>query len=248
MSSFARYGRQIILPEVGVNGQQLLRDSSAVIVGVGGLGCVAAFYLAGAGIGRLTLIDRDRVDVTNLHRQILYTQADVGRPKVEAAAERLRALNADVELDVRVAAADADSLRGLASAADIVLDCSDNFPTRFAINAACVAARRPLVSAAAIRTEAQLALFDPARGGPCYACLFPDQGEEQERCEDAGVLGPVVGVAGSHQALLALRRLLGLGDDIGRLHLWDARLLTWRTLSIAKDTECPVCGTAEKPQ
>jgi molybdopterin/thiamine biosynthesis adenylyltransferase len=248
MSSFARYGRQIILPEVGVNGQQLLRDSSAVIVGVGGLGCAAAFYLAGAGIGRLTLIDRDRVDVTNLHRQPLYTQADVGRPKAEAAAERLRALNADVELDARVAAADADSLRGLVSAADIVLDCSDNFPTRFAINAACVAARRPLVSAAAIRTEAQLALFDPARGGPCYACLFPDHGEEQERCEDAGVLGPVVGVAGSHQALLALRRLLGLGDDIGRLHLWDARLLTWRTLAIAKDTECPVCGKAEKPR
>ncbi len=246
MTSFARYGRQIILPEVGVNGQQLLRDSSALVIGVGGLGCAAALYLAGAGIGRLMLVDRDRVDVTNLHRQILYTQADVGRLKVEAAAERLQALNSEVRLEAQAAAADADSLCKLVPAADIVLDCSDNFPTRFAINAACVAARRPLVSAAAIRSEAQLALFDAARGGPCYACLFTDDGETQERCEDAGVLGPVVGVAGSYQALLALRRLLGLGDDTGRLQLWDARLLSWRTLSIAKDPECTVCGNPRK--
>jgi molybdopterin/thiamine biosynthesis adenylyltransferase len=242
MSGLSRYARQIVLPEVGVNGQQLLQDSAALIVGLGGLGSVASLYLAGAGVGRLSLIDHDRVDASNLQRQVLYTQADVGQPKSEAARCRLSALNPEIEVIARSGVADAESLKPLVAAADIVLDCSDNFPTRFAINAACVAARKPLVSAAAIRFEAQLAVFDPARGGPCYGCLFPDTGETQERCEDAGVLGPVVGVAGSQQALLALRRLLGTGDDSGRLWLWDAKLLSWRTITIARDPNCSICG------
>ena len=244
MSGMARYGRQIVLPEFGVNGQQLLRDSAALVVGVGGLGCAASQYLAAAGIGRLTVIDRDRVELSNLQRQVLYTQDDVGRPKAEAARDRLLALNGDVEVVARVEAAAAGSLEVRLRDTDIVLDCSDNFPTRFAVNAACVAARKPLVSGAAIRFEAQLALFDSARGGPCYACLYADTGEAQERCEDAGVLGPVVGVIGSMQALLAMRRLVGLGDDAGRLQLWDAARLTWRTLSVSRDTNCAVCGRA----
>ena len=242
MSGLTRYSRQIVLPEVGVNGQQLLQDSTALIIGLGGLGSVASLYLAGAGVGGIQLIDHDRVDASNLQRQILYTQADVGQPKAEAARRRLSALNPDIEVMAVNGVADAESLMPLVAAADIVLDCSDNFPTRFAINAACVTARKPLVSAAAIRFEAQLAVFDPARGGPCYACLFPDSGEAQERCEDAGVLGPVVGVAGSQQALLALRRLLGTGDDNGRLWLWDAKSLGWRTMAIARDPDCSTCG------
>lgn len=242
MSGLTRYSRQIVLPEVGVNGQQLLQDSAALVVGLGGLGSIASLYLAGAGVGRLCLIDHDRVDASNLQRQVLYVQEDVGQPKSDAARRRLQALNADVEVRSMNAVADADSLKSWISDTDIVLDCSDNFPTRFAINAACVAARKPLVSAAAIRFEAQLAVFDPARGGPCYACLFPDTGQAQERCEDAGVLGPVVGVAGSKQALLTLRRLLGTGDDSGRLWLWDAKALGWRALAVSRDPDCSICG------
>lgn len=242
MSTLSRYARQIVLPEVGVNGQQLLLDSTAVVIGLGGLGCAAVPYLAGAGVGRLILCDRDRVDVSNLQRQTLYTQTDVGRSKAEAAAERLRSVNPQIAIEARHGEVGAEMLNPLIAEADVVLDCSDNFPLRYAINAACVARRKPLVSAAAIRFEAQLALFDPARGGPCYRCLYADTGEAQERCEDAGVLGPVVGVAGSLQALIALRALLGLGEDRGRLHLWDATTLGWRTLRLAPDPDCPVCG------
>ena len=242
MSGLARYARQIVLPEVGVNGQQLLGDSTVLIVGLGGLGSAAGLYLAGAGVGRLLLVDRDRVDASNLQRQILYTQADLGRPKAEAAREHLSALNPDVAIDALTLDASADTLAPLVAQADVVLDCSDNFPLRFALNALCASRRKPLVSAAAIRFEAQLALFDPARGGPCYRCLYADSGEPQERCEDAGVLGPVVGVAGSLQALIALRVLLGIGEDRGRVHLWDAAQLSWRTLKLPADPACPVCG------
>jgi len=242
MSDFARYSRQIVLREVGVNGQQLLRDSSALLVGVGGLGAPAALYLAGAGLGRLTLTDKDRVEPSNLQRQIIYRGSDVGRSKLDAAADALRALNAECAIEVLPGPLDETALLATVRAADIVLDCSDNFPTRVALNAACVAARKPLVSGAAIRFEGQLALFDTARGSACYACLYPDTGEAQETCEEAGVLGPSVGVVGSLQALLAIKHLLGLGDDAGRLHLWDALRMSWRSLNIPRDPHCPVCG------
>lgn len=242
MSDFARYSRNIVLREVGVNGQQLLRDSTALIIGVGGLGSAAALYLAGAGLGRLLLSDRDRVDTSNLQRQILFRSADVGRAKLDAAADTLRALNAECEIECLPGPLEGTALASAVRSADIVLDCSDNFPTRSALNAACVAARKPLVSGAAIRFEGQLALFDSARGSACYACLYPDTGEAQETCEEAGVLGPSVGVVGSLQALVAIKRLLGIGDDAGRLHLWDALHLSWRSLNIPKDPHCPVCG------
>jgi molybdopterin/thiamine biosynthesis adenylyltransferase len=242
MSELSRYARQIVLPGVGVNGQQLLLDSSALIVGLGGLGSLASLYLAGAGIGKLVIIDRDRVDASNLQRQILYTQSDLGRPKAMAAQERLAALNPTIDIQAIDADALDDALAQRVGEADIVLDCSDNFPLRFALNAACVARRRPLVSAAAIRFEAQVALFDAARGGPCYRCLYADSGETQERCEDAGVLGPMVGMAASLQALIALRQLLGIGADLGRLHLWNASTLSWRNLGLSADPGCPVCG------
>ncbi len=242
-----RYSRQIVLPEVGVNGQQLLQDSTALVIGVGGLGAVASLYLAGAGVGRLLLSDRDRVELSNLQRQIVYRQADVGRDKMQASAEQLRALNAQIEVELCPGPLQGAALRAAIDAADIVLDCSDNFPTRFALNRACVDARKPLVSAAAIRFEGQLALFDSAAGSACYHCLYPETGEAQETCEDAGVLGPVVGTVGAMQALVALKRLLGLGDDRGHLHLWDALRMHWRTLKLPRDPGCPVCGGAVAP-
>lgn len=243
MSDFARYSRNIVLREVGVNGQQLLRDSSALLIGVGGLGSAAALYLAGAGLGRLLLSDRDRVDASNLQRQILYRTADVGRSKLDAAADTLRALNAECEIETLPGPLEGAALAAAVRGVDIVLDCSDNFPTRSALNSACFLTRKPLVSGAAIRFEGQLALFDTARGSACYACLYPDTGEAQETCEEAGVLGPSVGVVGSLQALVAIKRLLGIGEDAGRLHLWDALRLSWRSLNIPKDPHCPVCGS-----
>ncbi|MFT4047035.1 MAG: HesA/MoeB/ThiF family protein [Solimonas sp.] len=242
MSDFARYSRQVVLREVGVNGQQLLRDSSALVIGLGGLGSIASAYLAGAGVGRLLLCDRDRVEHSNLQRQILYRQSDVGHAKIEAAAAQLRALNPEVEIETFGADAGLDAVRD----ADVVLDCTDNFPARYAINAACVAARKPLVSGAAIRFEGQLAVFGPpyggAHGGPCYRCLYADDGEAAETCEEAGILGPVVGTVGSLQALAALKWLLGLRDDAGKLQTWDARRLQWRTHTMRADPDCPVCA------
>lgn len=238
ISDLARYSRQIVLREVGVNGQHLLRDSTVMVIGVGGLGAAASLYLAGAGIGRLLLVDRDRVELTNLQRQIIYRQTDLGQAKTVAACEQLTALNPQVKVELY----DAQSWAQALPQADVVLDCTDNFPTRFAINAACVKARKPLVSGAAIRFEGQLAVFDLHRGGPCYACLYPDTGEAQETCEEAGVLGPVVGIIGNLQALVALKLLLGIGDDAAHLLVWDALSMNWRRLRIAADPNCTVCG------
>ncbi len=249
MSDLARYSRQIALREVGVNGQNLLRDSTVLIIGVGGLGAPAALYLAGAGIGRLILSDHDHISASNLHRQLIYRHADLGRPKLEAAADALRALNTDCALDLRRGPLAPAELLAAVREADVVLDCSDNFPTRYAVNGACVAARKPLVSGAAIRFEGQLAVFDVSRGGPCYACLYPwnEDGLTGETCEEAGVLGPVTGVVGSMQALLALQRLLGVGEAPGILHLWDALGMKWRRLTIAADPACRVCGAPNPP-
>ena len=238
MAELSRYARQIVLPEIGVAGQTVLRDSRVLLVGLGGLGCPAARYLAGAGIGTLLLADRDRVERSNLPRQTLYTEADVGRLKVDAAIAHLAAVDSSVQLrGVHTAEATLAAIREV----DVVLDCTDNFEARFALNAACVAARVPLVSAAAIRWEGQVAAFDLRRGGPCYACLYPDTGAAAEACEDAGILGPVVGVVGAMQALLALQLLLGQPDAAGHLHRWDARGGDWRKLRLVRDPDCPHC-------
>lgn len=247
MSELARYARQVVLREVGVNGQTLLRDSSALIVGLGGLGTPAALYLAGAGLGRLLLSDFDHVSESNLHRQILYRQADVGRPKVEAARQALHALNAECDLVCLPAPLDDAALLQAVREVDVVLDCSDNFPARFAINRACVQARRPLVSGAAIRFEGQLAVFDTGRAGACYACLYPAGGQAQERCEEAGILGPVVGAVGARQALAAIKLLLGLGLEAGTLWVWDALTQKEKRLIIPRDPRCPVCGNPDEP-
>lgn len=242
-AAFSRYSRQVVLREVGVHGQQLLRDSSALVIGLGGLGSVASLYLAGAGLGRLLVADRDRVEPANLQRQVLYRADDVGRPKSEAARAQLAALNPEVEVEAFEGRLEPARLAAMVGAADVVLDCTDNFPTRFAINAACVRARKPLVTGAAIRFEGQLAAFDTRRAdGACYACVFPDAGEPAEACEEAGILGPVVGTIGSLQALVALKLLLGQAQDVNRLRIWNALDMSWRTVTIARDPACKVCA------
>ena len=244
MSDLRRHARQVVLPDVGVAGQQLLRDSSALVLGVGGLGSAASLYLAAAGVGRLVIADRDRVEASNLQRQILYTEADIGRRKLEAAAQRLRAQDSALQVETLDGDTERERLPAAIASVDVVLDCSDNFPTRFALNRLCLAARKPLVSGAAIRLEGQVAAFDLRRSGACYACLYPDAGDAAEACEDAGVLGPVVGVIGAMQALLALQLLLGQGDSAGWLHTWDARRCDWRKLRMVRDPACPECGQA----
>jgi molybdopterin/thiamine biosynthesis adenylyltransferase len=239
---FSRYSRQVILREVGVHGQQLLRDSAVLVIGLGGLGSVASLYLAGAGVGRLLIADRDRVEPGNLQRQVLYRSEDIGRPKTEAARERLAALDPSVRIEAFEGRLEPARLKAMVEAADVVLDCTDNFPTRFAINAACVRARKPLVSGAAIRFEGQLAVFDARRAdGACYACLFPQAGEGQETCEEAGILGPVAGTVGSLQALAALKLLLGRSGDVNRLRIWNALDMSWRTVAVTRDPDCAVC-------
>ena len=214
------------------------------MVGAGGLGCPAALYLAASGIGRLTLADPDKVDLTNLQRQILYRTDSVGAPKVEAARAALSALNPEVEvvpIQQRIAAKE---MQSLVAQADVVLDCSDNFATRHALNRACVAAKKPLVSGAAIRFDAQVAVFDLRKpDAPCYACLYPEDGEVEEvQCSQMGVFAPLTGVVGALQAAEAAMLLAGAGDTLnGRLLLLDAKRSEWRTVRVRKDPACPVC-------
>ncbi|MGH8453647.1 MAG: HesA/MoeB/ThiF family protein [Nevskiales bacterium] len=242
MAELKRYSRQMILPQVDTHGQQTLLDSQALVIGVGGLGSAAATYLAAAGVGQLTLVDRDRVELSNLQRQIAHRHQDIGRPKAESARDTLLALNPEVRVTAINSRLDETLLTKLVGAADVVLDCSDNFPTRFALNRACVTAHKPLVSGAAIRLEGQVAVFRP--GGPCYQCLFRDEaGEVSESCEQAGILGPLVGVIGSLQALEAIKLLLGLGETLeGRLLLFDAEHARFRELKLKRDPRCPTCS------
>ena len=240
-----RYSRHILLNEIGVEGQQRLRDSRMLVIGAGGLGSPAAFYLASAGVGRITLVDGDRVDLTNLQRQILHTTDRIGQPKAASGQTTLAAINPQVEviaLTQRVAAAELDEL---ARAATIVLDCSDNFATRHAVNRACVRHRRPLVSGAAIRFDGQLAVFDLARAdSPCYACLFPEGEGEDELCAVMGVFAPLTGIIGTLQAAEALKLAAGTGEPLaGRLLLLDALTMNFRTLRVPRDPACPVCRT-----
>ncbi len=248
MTDLQRYSRHMVMPEIGVNGQQCLLDSHALIVGVGGLGSAATLYLASSGVGHLTLADQDHVELSNLQRQIVHTEANIGLAKVASAQQQLQGLNSDIQIDCLTGRLEGAVLEKAVQAADIVIDGSDNFTTRFAVNAACVKHRKPLVSGAAIRLEGQLTSFTPGRNrSPCYACLYRDSGMDQEACEDAGVLGPLVGVIGSMQALEAIKLLLGLGDSlVGRLLLFNAKTLVWRELKLKADPACPVCS--KKPQ
>lgn len=242
-----RYSRHLLLTELGVEGQARLRAAQVLIVGAGGLGCPAALYLASGGIGRLTIADPDVVDLTNLQRQILYRSESVGALKTESARTALHAVNPEVEVVPIAARLEGEALEHAVAAADVVLDCSDNFATRHAVNRACVRHARPLVSGAAIRFDGQLAVFDPRQpGAPCYACLFPEDAEaEALRCAVMGVLAPLTGMIGAMQATEAIKLLAGIGQSLaGRLLLVDALHGESRTVRIAKDPHCPVCGEA----
>ena len=241
-----RYSRHILLDEIGIEGQQRLLDAHALVIGAGGLGSPVALYLGSAGVGRITLVDDDAVDLTNLQRQIAHGMARLGQPKTESARAAVAALNPEVVVETVTQRADPALLDRLVRAADVVLDCCDNFATRQAVNAACVRHGRPLVSGAAIRFDAQLAVFDPRdAASPCYACVFPpDSAPEEVRCATMGVLAPLVGVVGSLQAVEALKLLSGAGPSLaGRLLMFDARQLAWTTLRVARQPHCPVCAS-----
>ena len=238
-----RYSRQILLPEFDIDGQERLRRSRALIVGLGGLGSPVAMYLAAAGVGRLTLVDFDRVDLSNLQRQIVHRTADIGRLKVESARDTLLALNPSVAVMTLPQALDEAELREQVRQADVVVDACDNLPTRLAINAACVRAGVPLVSGAAIRLEGQVLVWRPGEEGACYRCLYRDADAAPETCAQTGVLAPVVGIVGSIQALEAIKVLTDFGETLaGRLLLLDAKRMEWRTLKVRRDPACPVCG------
>ncbi|CAM3760915.1 Molybdopterin-synthase adenylyltransferase [Pseudomonas reidholzensis] len=239
-----RYSRQILLAQVDIDGQLRLKQSKALVVGVGGLGSPVALYLAAAGVGELHLADFDTVDLTNLQRQIIHDSDSVGLAKVDSAIKRLQAINPEITLVAHRQALDEDSLAAAVAAVDLVLDCSDNFTTREAVNAACVAARTPLVSGAAIRLEGQLSVFDPRRDdSPCYHCLYGHGSEAELTCSEAGVIGPLVGLVGSLQALEALKLLAGFGEPlVGRLLLIDALTTRMRELRVKRDPGCAVCG------
>lgn len=239
-----RYSRQILLKEVDIDGQLKIGAGRVLVVGLGGLGSPVALYLAAAGVGELQLADFDRLDLTNLQRQVLHDTSGVGHAKVDSAMTRLAALNPQVRLVPLRRALDADTLAAAVAAVDVVVDCCDNFATRAAVNAACVAAGKPLVSGAAIRLEGQLAVFDPRRAeSPCYHCLYGEGSDEELTCSEAGVLGPLVGAIGSLQALETLKLLAGFGTPlVGRLLLLDALTSRFRELRVQRDPHCAVCG------
>ena len=245
-----RYSRHILLNELGVDGQQRILQSRVLVIGLGGLGSAAALYLATAGVGHLTLVDHDTVDLTNLQRQIAHTQARVGQPKVESACQALLAINPDLSITTVQERADAQRLQTLVAHADLVLDCSDNFQTRQALNAACVRQRVPLVSGAAIRFDGQLAVYDPRQtDSPCYACVFPpDTQLEETRCATMGVFAPLVGIIGSMQAAEALKLISGAGHPaVGRLLMLDGRDMRWTDIRLPRNPHCPVCGPPHAP-
>jgi len=239
-----RYSRQIMVPQFDVTGQEKLLGSRVLIVGMGGLGSPAAMYLAAAGIGHLVIADFDTVDLSNLQRQIAHRSNDIGRAKVDSARDTLLALNPEICVSTCAQRLQGDELLAEVQQADVVVDGSDNFTTRFAINRACVQAGTPLVSGAAIRMEGQLSVFQPAAsGGPCYHCLYREGEEPRESCSETGIVAPLAGVIGSLQALEAIKVLLGLGHILdGRLLLLDAMIMEWREVKLGKDPNCPVCS------
>ncbi len=238
-----RYSRHILLPAIDIGGQAAIGQARVLVVGLGGLGSPVALYLAAAGIGELLLADDDRVDTSNLQRQIIHGEASIGQAKVASAAAQIQALNPAVrtrQLACRLADA---TLMDAVTDADLVVDCSDNFGTRQALNRACWERQKPLVSGAAIRWEGQITSFDARQStSPCYACLYPDLPEEGLTCSESGVISPLVGIIGSYQALEALKIITGAGHNlVGRLQLFDGLTASWREFKLPKDQHCTVC-------
>jgi len=240
-----RYSRQILLPQIGIEGQQRLLATRVLIIGMGGLGSPVAMYLAASGIGHLVLVDYDMVELSNLQRQIAHTTDRLGMHKVSSAQYALEALNPEVQVTAIAGQLDPEALVEQVRLADAVVDCSDNFATRFALNRVCVANKTPLISGAAIRLEGQVAVFRPDRAdSPCYRCLYKDMDELGESCSQTGVLAPLVGIIGSIQATETIKVLLDIGETLtGRLLVLDALNMEWRTIKLRKDPDCPVCGS-----
>ncbi|APR06118.1 HesA/MoeB/ThiF family protein [Thauera chlorobenzoica] len=242
-----RYSRHILLPEIGVEGQQALLDARVLIVGAGGLGSPAAMYLAAGGVGTIAIADHDTVDLTNLQRQIMHSTEMIGAPKVESARATLHRLNPLTRIEPLQARLEGRALDEQVAAADVVLDCSDNFATRHAVNRACVAHRKPLVSGAAIRFDGQVSVFDLRRPeSACYHCLFPEAEDlEEVRCAVMGVFAPIVGMIGTTQAAEALKLIMGCGTSLdGRLLLLDGLSMEWRSVAFGRDPGCTVCGAS----
>jgi molybdopterin-synthase adenylyltransferase len=241
-----RYSRHILLDEIGIEGQERIRAAHVLVVGAGGLGSPAALYLASAGVGRITLVDHDTVDLTNLQRQIAHTTARIGQAKVVSAEAAVAAINPDVQMDCLQQRADDALLAHWLPLVDVVLDCSDNFATRQRINAACVRGRKPLVSGAAIRFDGQISVYDSREAAsPCYACVFPpDASFEEINCATMGVFAPLVGIIGTMQAAEALKLLAGVGQSLaGRLQMLDARAMEWNEVQVPRNAHCPVCAS-----
>jgi len=239
-----RYSRHILLPEIGIEGQDKLTGSHALIIGAGGLGSPAALFLAASGVGTLTLCDNDTVDLTNLQRQIMHRTASIGMNKVDSARAALAEINPEVHVNNLKERIESARMHELVAEADVILDCSDNFATRYALNRACVALKKPLVSGAAIRFTGQVTVFDlRLESSPCYHCLYPESTESEDtRCSETGVFAPLVGIIGSLQAAEALKLLLGIGTTLcGRLLLMDALHSGLRTIKLSRDANCPVC-------
>jgi molybdopterin-synthase adenylyltransferase len=249
-----RYARHLMLDDVGVEGQRRLLAGHALVIGAGGLGCPAALYLASSGVGRITVVDHDSVDLGNLQRQIAHNTSRIGQPKADSLRTTVATLNAEVQLRALVRRADAALLDELVPQADVVLDCCDNFRTRHAVNAACVKHGKPLVSGAAVGWDAQISVYDSrARADgtaatPCYACVFPPEvAHEDVACNTMGVLAPLVGIIGSMQAAEALKLLAGSGEPLaGRLLMLDARRMAWDSISLQRQPGCSVCGQAAR--
>lgn len=242
-----RYSRHLLLDGFGEESQERLLGARALVVGAGGLGSGALLYLASSGVGRITVADGDVVDLTNLQRQVVHRVESVGMNKAVSAAATLATINPDIEIEALAERLDSGRLRALAGASDVVLDCSDNFATRHAVNEACVRARVPLVLGAGIRFDGQVAVFDHRRAGSaCYQCLFPaDAQGEEERCATMGVFAPLVGVIGTMQAMEAIKLIAGIGDSLaGRLLLFDSRAVRWHEVRLSRDPNCAVCGVA----
>ena len=239
-----RYSRHLLLPQMGVEGQLQLLQSSVLIVGLGGLGSAVSLYLAASGVGHLVLLDDDQVELSNLQRQIVHDQSRVGHNKAESAACQLRQLNPDIDLTVCTDRFTSDNAADLLGRVDLIVDCSDNFATRFLLNEQAYQRKIPLVSGAAIGLEGQVSVFDFRRENtPCYACLYPDLEEQSLNCAQSGVIAPLVGVIGTMQALEAMKTLIGMGDNlVGRLLLFDAAHSEWRSLTLPKDPACKICG------
>jgi molybdopterin-synthase adenylyltransferase len=240
-----RYSRHILLNELGIDGQEKLLASHALIIGAGGLGSPVSLYLGSAGVGRITVVDHDQVDATNLQRQIAHTLDRVGQNKADSVRTAIAQINPDVQVTPITQRADAALLDTLVTQADVVIDCCDNFETRHAVNRACVQHGKPLVSGAAIRMDGQVSVFDSTRAdAPCYACVFPpEQAPEETRCATMGVFAPLVGIIGTVQAAEALKILSGMGSHMaGRLLMLDGRDLSWTDIRMGRNPECPVCA------